>query len=94
MKTITLSLILVLFVSACSRKTETNVTFTQVFSPGLYAAFGLFGSPFVAGGGVSYAPELRSLEKTDPATGQTTSEKVSAFRYGAFLAVDVTIFPL
>ena len=75
-------------------KTETNVTFTQVFSPGLYAAFGLFGSPFVAGGGVSYAPELRSLEKTDPATGQTTSEKVSAFRYGAFLAVDVTIFPL
>jgi hypothetical protein len=73
--------------------TNADVTFAQVFSPGAYGAIGLGKSPFVLGGGVSYAPGLRSLELND-AAGVTLREKISALRYGGFLAVDVSMFSL
>jgi hypothetical protein len=59
----------------------------QVFSPGAYAVFGLGGSPFVLGLGVSYAPELREV------TQGSLRTDVSVLRYGAFLAVDIPLLP-
>lgn len=73
--------------------TSANVTFGQVFSPGLYGLIGLGKSPVVIGGGASYAPALRTLDTVD-ANGNAVSEKVSAMRYGGFVAVDISILPL
>jgi hypothetical protein len=66
---------------------EPNVSFTQVFSPGVYGTVGIARSPFVIGGGLSYAPELR-----DVSTGGGEEFAVPAIRYGFFAAVDVPIF--
>lgn len=74
--------------------TTTNVTFGQVFSPGGYVVIGLFKSPLVLGGGVSYAPSLRTLEATDTTGNVIATEKISAVRAGVFLAADVTLLPL
>jgi|GEM_PF-2979772 len=65
-----------------------EVSFAQVFSPGAYVTLGLFGSPFVLGGGVSFTPELRTI------TDGTAEFKAPAVRVGAFVAVDVPIFPM
>lgn len=67
---------------------QPQLSFAQVFSPGAYLTVGLGGSPFVFGLGVSYAPDLRQV------TDEGEQFEVSAFRYGAFLAVDVPILPL
>jgi hypothetical protein len=72
--------------------TTTNVTFGQVFSPGLYVMLGLCGSPLVLGGGVSMAPSLRKVSA--PGMDGTVSEELSTVRVGGFLAMDVTILPL
>jgi hypothetical protein len=74
--------------------TETNVTFGQVFSPGVYAMFGLAGSPFVLGGGASFAPSLRTLDAKDASGAVIASENVSVVRFGGFLAMDLTILAL
>jgi hypothetical protein len=66
-----------------------QIGFAQVFSPGAHFLVGIAGSPFVAGFGVSLSPELREVSQA----GAVTTE-VSVLRYGAFLAVDVPIFPL
>ncbi len=71
---------------------QTNVTVGQVFSPGVYALFGLGGSPLVVGGGASFAPSLRTLDTTNG--GNAASENVSVVRVGGFLAMDLTILPL
>jgi hypothetical protein len=67
-----------------------NVGFRQVFSPGLYALYGLPIGPITAGGGVSLAPELRSVNLN----GGTLTQDVNAIRLSVFFAVDVTIFGL
>jgi hypothetical protein len=76
-----------------SPNTQPEVSFAQVLSPGLYYRMGLFNSPFVAGVGASYAPSLRKYT-FDDASGQSQQGISSFIRVGAFLAVDVTLFPL
>jgi len=80
--------------SANNVTTTTNVTFGQVFSPGGYLVIGLFKSPLVFGGGVSYAPSLRTLQATDATGTVTATENISAVRAGVFVAADVTLLPL
>jgi hypothetical protein len=70
-------------------KQTPQVGFAQVFSPGAYLLFGLGGSPFVAGAGLALSPELR--EVTQEGGFKTDA---SVLRVGAFLGVDVPIFPL
>ena len=67
-----------------------QVGFAQVVSPGAYLAFGLGDTPLVAGIGGSLAPGLRK------AVNNTTADEtdVTAFRFGAYLAVDVSLFPI
>jgi hypothetical protein len=75
-------------------RTDPNVTIGQVFSPGGYVVFGLFNSPLVLGGGISYTPSLRTLQATDATGSVTATEKLSTVRIGGFLAADVTLLPL
>lgn|GEM_PF-5970142 len=71
-----------------------DVTISQVFSPGVYLMLGLGKSPIVLGGGASFAPNLRTLEATDAGGAVIAKETVSALRYGGFLAMDVSILSL
>jgi hypothetical protein len=66
-----------------------QIGLSQVFSPGLYVVYGIPWTPLTIGAGGSVSPELRSVKFTS--TG--VEEKAGAFRVGAFLAVDITIFP-
>jgi hypothetical protein len=72
---------------------EPNTGFAQVFSPGAYLHVPLGRSPFTVGGGFSYAPALRRF-KDDPMDAADESNDDAAWRVGAFLAVDVTLFPV
>jgi hypothetical protein len=65
--------------------------FAQVFSPGAYLVMGVTKSfPLVFGIGAALEPQLRRVTFV----GSPTSTNVSAVRFGAFLAIDVTIFEL
>ncbi|RKG71438.1 hypothetical protein D7W79_30785 [Corallococcus exercitus] len=61
--------------------------FAQVFSPGLYAVWGIHKVPLVLGIGASMTPELRRVSLLE----EQRTQDVSALRFAAFLAVDVTI---
>jgi hypothetical protein len=63
-----------------------DVTYAQLFSPGLYATLGLGRTPLVVGLGASYVPALRTAEGSDTRT--------SVLRFGLFLAVDTTLLSL
>ena len=69
-------------------KAAPEIGFAQVFSPGVFVVIGLFESPFVLGGGVSFSPELREV------TQAGLTEELSTLRVGGFLAVDVPLFPI
>lgn len=71
--------------------TEPNVSFEQVFSPGVYGVLGFCGSPFVFGGGISAAPALRDVTFVDSVGGATTTSESAALRYQFFVAVDVPL---
>jgi hypothetical protein len=75
--------------AGASTEQAPEVSFAQVFSPGAFVLVGLFGSPVIVGGGVSFSPELRKVTGAGP-----TELAASSVRLGAFLAVDVPIFPL
>lgn len=63
-------------------------TFRQVFSPGVYARYNVFG-PMSLGFGVAGVPELRR-----PETGtMTEAEPAGGFKAVVFVAADVTVFP-
>jgi hypothetical protein len=66
-----------------------EIGLAQVFSPGIYGLWGIGGTPLVFGVGGALTPELRTVNLQ--ATG--TTEKATAFRVGAFLAIDITILP-
>lgn len=72
-----------------------NFGWQQFFSPGVYVTVGLGSrecpSPFILGVGGSFVPNLRRVELTDAAK---TSFDSPVFRFGAFLALDLTLFPL
>lgn len=63
----------------------------SVLSPGLFIRVGLGGSPFVLGAGFSWSPHAREVDlyTNGEASGHAP---IGAFRVGAFLAVDVTLF--
>jgi hypothetical protein len=63
-----------------------QVGFRQVFSPGLYLVYGWDRASFGIGGSVT--PELREVTQDGMLV-----EHASAVRVGAFLAIDVTLFP-
>lgn len=62
-----------------------NTSFLQVFSPGIFARWSPFESPFVFGGGCSVVPGLRGSESDDAEL---------TFRVTAFIGVDVNILTL
>lgn len=72
--------------------TEPNVSFEQVFSPGVFVVFGACKSPFVFGGGISVAPALRDVTFVDSVGGATTTSESAALRGQIFAAVDVPLF--
>lgn len=63
-----------------------EISLKQVLSPGANLMLHFPNSPFVAGLGVNYTPDLRKIEDSG------VSYKANALRYGLFLGVDVTMF--
>lgn len=66
-----------------------QVTFANVFAPGLFAIHGIKGSPLSYGVGVQYAPRLRGVT-----TDAIDLAPADAIRVGFLLAVDIPLFPL
>ncbi|MCG8425595.1 MAG: hypothetical protein MJE77_47555 [Proteobacteria bacterium] len=70
-----------------------EIGISQVFSPGLFATVGLFGSPFTLGLGGSITPELHAIELDPTADGEATQIiKARAVRFGVFVSADVTVW--
>ena len=65
-----------------------KITWQQVFSPGLYAYWGIPRAPIALGAGFQWSPELRKITEN----GATFSD--SALRIGVNLAVDIPVFSL
>ena len=64
----------------------------QFVTPGLFARWGFGFAPLTLGVGATFAPDART-EQITAANGQTTSADIAAFRFLAFLGVDITILP-
>ncbi|HJT73092.1 MAG TPA: hypothetical protein VJ720_03715 [Chitinophaga sp.] len=67
-------------------QTNPEVSFKQILSPGGSVMMHFPHSPFVAGFGVNYTPDLRKIEETNGVSYTT-----NALRYGFFVGVDVTM---
>jgi len=65
-----------------------EIRFEQVFAPGLYPYIGY--GPFDFGVGVGFVPSLRPARVDDT----RNIEPLNVLRFGAFVAVDVSILPL
>jgi len=72
---------------------EPRISAVQVVSPGLYLRWGLPDMPLVFGVGGSVVPLARRI-RSGPGDAAEVDEEVSIVRLSAFLAVDVTLFPL
>jgi hypothetical protein len=73
---------------------SSTVDFGQVLSPGAYLHVSLGHSPITAGLGVSFAPALRRYTFRSGAGAMPEVDQLSTVRFGAFLAVDITILPI
>jgi len=69
-------------------ETAPDVSWKQLFSPGLQLMWHFNNSPVVIGAACNYTPDLRKINQD----GNTYSS--NAFRFGIFLGVDVTFFNL
>jgi hypothetical protein len=66
-----------------------DLSWSNLLAPGVFAVYGLGNDlPISVGFGAQRGPNLRSISAT------TTDVKVSGWRYGAFLAVDIPVFNL
>ncbi len=65
-----------------------KITWKQVFSPGLYAHWGLPRAPIAIGAGFQWSPELRKISTS----GASFAD--SALRIGVNMAVDIPVFSL
>lgn len=74
--------------SGSSEESDPNITFKQILSPGLGVMFHFCDSPFVLGATTSYTPSLRKVSQ------EGNVYNSNAFRFGLFVAVDVTYFNL
>lgn len=68
---------------------NSEVAFSTVLAPGLFALHGFKGSPISCGFGVQYAPRLRGVT-----TDAIDLASADALRIGATIAVDIPLFPL
>jgi hypothetical protein len=66
-----------------------DVSLKSIITPGMYFVVGLASAPISAGIGLNYAPEARA--RTMVTAG--AERKLNAFRFGAFLGVDIPLFP-
>gem|GEM_PF-6103387 len=66
-----------------------DITFANVFAPGLHYVYGIRESPISIGFGAQYAPHLRSIMDNS-----ANIVDADAFRIGAFVAVDIPFFHL
>lgn len=73
--------------------TASEVSFLSVLSPGLYLKVGAGKTPFTFGIGASFAPDLRKYFYVQNSAPEQ-SGLFSLLRFGAFLAVDLTLFPI
>jgi hypothetical protein len=71
-----------------TESTAPEISWKQLLSPGVQVMWHFNNSPVVFGLSCNYTPELRNIDQK----GVTYS--ANAFRFGAFLGVDVTIFNL
>ena len=62
-----------------------ELSFSNVFAPGLYGIYGFKESPISIGAGLQYGPEIREVTLDD----QTIDAK--AWRFGIFLGVDIPV---
>lgn len=68
-------------------KQNPQITLDQVFAPGAFLTFGFTENlPITIGGGVQYAPRLRSVD------GVLTTDEASALRGVLFFGFDLTLF--
>jgi hypothetical protein len=65
-----------------------NISWQQVISPGASLFYQINNTPLVIGAGFNYTPALRKIQQSG------ISYDANAFRYGIYLAVDVTAFHL
>jgi len=74
--------------------TETFPEFevSRIFTPGLYAIMGLKGVPLTVGIGTTFAPGSRRLKKVG-INGESETREGDAIRFGAFIGVDIPLFP-
>lgn len=77
------------FNSEDSVQAAPQVSFDNVFAPGLHYVLGFKNSPISIGAGAQYAPRLRSI-----VDGAANVMDVDAFRFGMFVAVDIPLFHL
>lgn len=71
-----------------SVSTLPEVGFQQVFSPGTYFMIHFANNPITLGAGISYSPNLREI------SNGAAVINANAIQYGAFLAVDLNVFPI
>lgn len=72
-----------------SIKAESNKSFEQVISPGIFARWGISKSPWVIGFGYSRVPKIR---KVNFKNGE--SKDLNSYRWTLFVSMDITIFPM
>ena len=72
-----------------------NFTWQNLLAPGAYVVFGrLFNSPLALGVGIQKGPQLRSISYTQTDGTTIDLSQKEAFRFGAFLTVDIPFFNL
>jgi len=69
-----------------SENAAPNITFKQILSPGLAITHHFTNSPIIIGALANYSPGLRTVNQTE------NVYQSNSFRFGIFLAVDVTFF--
>lgn len=75
-----------------------DIDFRHVFAPGAYVVVGFPHAPITFGVGASLMPRLRKISEPDQSTIRDpflrpTENEKDAVRIGAFLAIDIPIFP-
>ncbi len=64
-----------------------DISWKNIFAPGLFIIYGVKNSPFSLGLGAQYGPQLREIKGPDEAVIES-----SAFRVGILIAIEIPIF--
>ena len=73
-----------------------DISFSQVFSPGLFIIYGFKNAPLSIGIGGQFSPELRKIKEIEIENGIELENEItkSAFKLSAFISVDIPLFKL